>query len=129
MATYNLDPFLSAYDPEAFRSLGHRVVDTLAEHLGGVQRREGPVLPWREPQDALADWPADFTAAGGAALEVITGGNAPGELDACAALAVKFGLTASIGSDFHNPQLPWNTLGRLAKLPDCVTPVWRAHGL
>jgi L-2,4-diaminobutyrate decarboxylase len=66
MATSNLDPFLSAYDPEAFRSLGHRVVDSLADHLGGVQRREGPVLPWREPQDALADWPADFTAAGGA---------------------------------------------------------------
>jgi L-2,4-diaminobutyrate decarboxylase len=60
------DPFLTAYDPESFRALGHRVVDALAEHLGGVQQREGPVLPWREPAAALADWPADFTAAGGA---------------------------------------------------------------
>jgi len=60
------DPFLKAYDPEAFRALGHRVVDALADHLAGVQGRNGPVLPWREPQDALADWPADFTAAGGA---------------------------------------------------------------
>jgi L-2,4-diaminobutyrate decarboxylase len=31
-----------------------------------MQRREGPVLPWREPAAALADWPADFTPAGGA---------------------------------------------------------------
>ncbi len=42
-------------------------------------------------------------------------------------LAVKFGLAGSIGSDFHSPQLTWNPLGRLAKLPDCVVPVWRNH--
>jgi len=60
------DPYQKAYDPEAYRNLGHILVDVLADHLGGVQRREGPVLPWREPQDALADWPADFTAEGGA---------------------------------------------------------------
>lgn len=59
-------PFPAAYDPEAYRALGHRVVDALADHLAGVQRREGPVLPWREPQDAVADWPADFSPAGGA---------------------------------------------------------------
>jgi L-2,4-diaminobutyrate decarboxylase len=62
----HVSPFPAAYDPEAYRALGHQVVDALADHLAGVQRREGPVLPWREPQDALADWPADFTAAGGA---------------------------------------------------------------
>jgi predicted metal-dependent phosphoesterase TrpH len=95
---------------------------------GGVASLAHPAR-YRLSSGARRQLLADFAAAGGAALEVITGGNAPGELDACAALAVKFGLTASIGSDFHNPQLPWNTLGRLAKLPDCVTPVWRAHGL
>jgi L-2,4-diaminobutyrate decarboxylase len=57
--------FLSAYDPEAFRALGHQAVDALADHLAGVQRREGPVLPWREPAQALEDWPAAFTPAGG----------------------------------------------------------------
>ena len=60
------DPFLKAYDPEAFRRLGHQVVDALADHLRGVQLRQGPVLPWRDPQVALADWPADFTRGGGA---------------------------------------------------------------
>ena len=59
-------PFQAAYDPEAFRTLGHQVVDALAEHLAGVQGRNGPVLPWREPEQAMKDWPADFTAAGGA---------------------------------------------------------------
>ena len=38
--------------------------------------------------------------------------------DACAALAREFGLLGSVGSDFHDPQLAWNPLGRLAKLPD-----------
>jgi predicted metal-dependent phosphoesterase TrpH len=70
----------------------------------------------------------DFAAAGGTALEVVTGGNAAHQIDSCAAWAVSFGLRGSIGSDFHHPQLSWNPLGRLAKLPDCVTPVWRSHG-
>lgn len=70
----------------------------------------------------------DYAAAGGTALEVVTGGNAAHQIDSCAAWAVTFGLRGSIGSDFHHPQLSWNPLGRLAKLPDCVTPVWRSHG-
>lgn len=39
----------AAYDPELLREAGHRLADLLAEHLAGVQRRTGPVLPWREP--------------------------------------------------------------------------------
>jgi predicted metal-dependent phosphoesterase TrpH len=68
----------------------------------------------------------EFTAAGGTALEVVTGGNGAQHIEALSVLATKFGLTGSSGSDFHNPQQPWNPLGRLAKLPDCVVPVWRA---
>lgn len=58
------DPFRAAWDPEAFRALGHGMVDLLADHLASVQRREGPVLPWKEPGAALADWPPAFTAEG-----------------------------------------------------------------
>jgi predicted metal-dependent phosphoesterase TrpH len=72
---------------------------------------------------------ADFAAAGGTALEVVTGGNAPHLVEGCAAWALKFGFSASLGSDFHHPEVPWNPLGRLAKLPPGVTPVWRGHGL
>jgi predicted metal-dependent phosphoesterase TrpH len=70
---------------------------------------------------------ADFVAAGGGALEVVTGGNGAQHSEACAMLAMKFGLLGSVGSDFHDPRLTWNPLGRLAKLPDCVVPVWRSH--
>jgi predicted metal-dependent phosphoesterase TrpH len=68
---------------------------------------------------------ADFVAAGGGAIEVVSGGNGAQHMEASAMLAVKFGLLGSIGSDFHNPQQIWNPLGRSLKLPDCVVPVWR----
>jgi predicted metal-dependent phosphoesterase TrpH len=70
---------------------------------------------------------ADFKAAGGAALEVVTGANGAQHVEAVAMLAVKYGFMGSVGSDFHNPQLIWNPLGRSLKLPDCVTPVWRSY--
>jgi predicted metal-dependent phosphoesterase TrpH len=70
---------------------------------------------------------ADFVAAGGAALEVVSGGNGASHVEAVAQLAVKYGLMGSVGSDFHDPRLTWNPLGRSLKLPDCVTPVWRSH--
>jgi predicted metal-dependent phosphoesterase TrpH len=69
----------------------------------------------------------DFAAAGGAALEVVSGGNGAEHVESIAALAVKYGFMGSVGSDFHDPQLTWNPLGRSLKLPDCVTPVWRNH--
>jgi 3',5'-nucleoside bisphosphate phosphatase len=68
---------------------------------------------------------AEFKAAGGGALEVVTGGNGAQHSAASGALAVNFGLKGSVGSDFHGPEQAWNPLGRLAKLPDCVDPVWR----
>jgi 3',5'-nucleoside bisphosphate phosphatase len=69
----------------------------------------------------------DFVAAGGCALEVVTGANGAQHVDAMATLAVKYGLMGSVGSDFHDPQHTWNPLGRSLKLPDCVTPVWRNY--
>ncbi len=71
----------------------------------------------------------DFATAGGTALEVVSGGNGLQHVDACSMLANKYGLTGSVGSDFHDPKLAWNPLGRSLKLPDCVTPVWRSFGL
>jgi predicted metal-dependent phosphoesterase TrpH len=72
---------------------------------------------------------ADFAGAGGTALEVITGGNSPHTIDACAQLALNHGLEGSVGSDFHDPDLAWNRLGRSLKLPASVAPVWRKQGL
>jgi predicted metal-dependent phosphoesterase TrpH len=68
---------------------------------------------------------ADFAAAGGTALEIISGGNGAQHVEASTVLALKYGLAGSVGSDFHSPQFAWNPLGRSLKLPDCITPVWR----
>jgi 3',5'-nucleoside bisphosphate phosphatase len=70
---------------------------------------------------------ADFVAAGGAALEVVTGSNGAQHVEGATVLAMKYGLMGSVGSDFHNPEHTWNPLGRSLKLPDCVTPVWHSY--
>ncbi len=66
----------------------------------------------------------EFSAAGGTGMEVVCG-NARAHIEGLAQLAQRFGLAGSVGSDFHDPQLPWNPPGRLAKLPASVHPVWR----
>ncbi|MGA2343915.1 MAG: PHP domain-containing protein [Steroidobacteraceae bacterium] len=91
---------------------------------GGIASMAHP-LRYRLSSGARGRLLAEFVAAGGGAIEVITGANGAQHSHACAALARKFGLRASIGSDFHHPQLAWNPLGRLAKLPDGIEPVWR----
>jgi predicted metal-dependent phosphoesterase TrpH len=71
----------------------------------------------------------DFKAAGGVGLEVSLAGMGPGDADRVAALARRFDLAGSIGSDFHEPGLPWRPLGRFAKLPDRITPIMVHLGL
>lgn len=90
---------------------------------GGIASMAHP-LRYRLSSGARGRLFTEFAAVGGGALEVITGANGAQHAPACAALARKFGLRASIGSDFHHPQLAWNPLGRLAKLPDGIDPVW-----
>ena len=67
----------------------------------------------------------EFVTSGGKAIEVVAGANAVQNIEPAARWAVTHGLAGSAGSDFHDPQLSWNPLGRLAKLPGSVTPVWR----
>ena len=106
----------------------------LAEVLGWI-RAAGGVASLAHPArytlsaGARRQLLADFKSGGGIAIEVVAGGNATRHIDSSADLAVQFGFEGSIGSDFHDPQLTWNPLGRLAKLPDRVTPVWRGRGL
>jgi len=73
---------------------------------------------------ARRDLCADFAAAGGRGVEVITGGGSPSDREQAIALAVRCRLEGSVGSDFHDPAMPWNPPGRLAKLPGSVRPVW-----
>ena len=81
--------------------------------------------PHRYPlsNGVLRELLADFKAAGGVALEVSLAGMGPADADRLASLARRFDLAGSIGSDFHEPGLPWRPLGRFAKLPDRITPI------
>ncbi len=71
----------------------------------------------------LRELVAEFKAAGGLGLEISLPGMAAGDADRAASLARRFGLEGSVGSDFHEPDLPWRPLGRFAKLPDLITPI------
>jgi predicted metal-dependent phosphoesterase TrpH len=70
---------------------------------------------------------ADFAAAGGEGLEVVSGANGRQHIEACTQMASTHGFSGSVGSDFHSPQFAWNPIGRSLKLPDCITPVWRGR--
>jgi predicted metal-dependent phosphoesterase TrpH len=66
----------------------------------------------------------DFRAAGGSAMEVVTGHQAPNVTAILAQLAMDFGLAASCGSDFHDRSQTWSLPGRFTPLPSRLTPVW-----
>jgi len=65
-----------------------------------------------------------FVEAGGQAIEVANGGGGRDDHVAAAALARRFGLAGSKGSDFHDPDFPWIEIGRLAPVPPDIPVVW-----
>lgn len=67
---------------------------------------------------------AEFRAAGGQGIEVVTGSHTPDQVPLFADLAVEFGLSASAGSDFHAPGEGGRELGRLMPLPERCRPIW-----
>ncbi len=91
---------------------------------GGVASLAHP-LRYKLSAGARRQLITDFQIAGGLGVEVVTGGHAAAQIDTCAQLAMQFGLAGSVGSDFHHPHVSWNPLGRLAKLPIGVTPIWQ----
>ncbi len=66
----------------------------------------------------------DFRAAGGEAIEVVSGRQAGPETRTLAALCEQHQLSASTGSDFHQPGQHWAELGRQPAVPDDCRPVW-----
>ncbi len=52
-----------AYDPSSFRTLGHQVIDMLADHIEKVQTdQDTPVLSYRNPEEELSYWQKDFAS-------------------------------------------------------------------
>lgn len=72
----------------------------------------------------LRELVADFRAAGGDALEVVSGRQQAHESQQLAKLCADAGLAASTGSDFHQPDQYWAELGSQPGLPEGCTPVW-----
>ena len=66
----------------------------------------------------------DFAEAGGRAIEVVNGKQAPEQVAVLARLSQEFGFLASSGSDFHHPDAPWMALGSQTPLPSLCEPLW-----
>ena len=101
----------------------------LAEATAWITAAGGKAViahPMRYPLSAGArrEMCAEFKAAGGSGVEVVTGGGGSRDRELAISLAVRTGLEGSVGSDFHDPAVPWNPPGRLAKLPASIRPVW-----
>ncbi|MGI9290096.1 MAG: PHP domain-containing protein [Gammaproteobacteria bacterium] len=71
--------------------------------------------------DALV---SQFKLDGGQAIEVVCGQQNEQITDKLAKLAIRHGLYASCGSDFHRPGQPWAMPGNIPALPSGLSPVW-----
>ena len=78
---------------------------------------------YRLSSGGLRELTAAFVQEGGAALEASMAGMSPNDADRIASLCRRFKLLASMGSDFHDPSVPWNPLGRWLKLAAGLEPV------
>lgn len=65
-----------------------------------------------------------FKELGGEGIEIVTGRSSTDDIYKTRKYAKDFGLSGSVGSDFHSPDNVWVELGRLAELPADIKPVW-----
>ncbi len=66
----------------------------------------------------------EFRAFGGTAIEVVCGSHTRDDQRRFAAIAARFRLLASRGTDFHGPGESRTGFGQLPALPDGLVPVW-----
>jgi predicted metal-dependent phosphoesterase TrpH len=78
---------------------------------------------YRASAGQLRELTAAFASQGGVALEASMAGMSPNDADRIASLCRRFKLYASMGSDFHDPDVPWNPLGRWLKLAAGLEPI------
>jgi predicted metal-dependent phosphoesterase TrpH len=78
---------------------------------------------YRLSSGQLRELTAAFAQEGGRALEASMAGMSLNDADRIASLCRKHDLHASMGSDFHDPAVPWNPLGRWLKLAAGLRPV------
>lgn len=101
----------------------------LSDALGWIQAAGGVAViahPGRYKYSEMAFHALldEFKQLGGAGIEVVTGSHTVEEYSEYAQVARRFGLLASMGSDFHSPDESRADLGSLPPLPGDLKPVW-----
>ncbi len=104
----------------------HQIIGWI--HAAGGQAVLAHPLKYQLTATKMRALITDFAAAGGDALEVISGQQSHADTEALARLATDKKLSASCGSDFHTPDQRWQELGNFGSLPAHCHPVWRRLG-
>ena len=120
-----LVPGKPGYVPHQWAALAAAVQWILAAGGQAVLAHPGRYGLSAGAMDALLQ---EFRAAGGEAIEVVTGSHSPEQYRHFAALAAQYDLAASRGSDFHGPE-EGAEFGTLPPLDPALRPVWREWGL
>ncbi len=120
------DKYLSKGKPAYVPTVWADLTDVVSwiTQAGGVAVLAHP-LRYKLSAKWLSRMLSAFKQMGGQGIEVVTGRAGADEIRLSRQYALKHQLHASLGSDFHAPDSPWLELGRLAQLPEGVTPVWQ----
>jgi 3',5'-nucleoside bisphosphate phosphatase len=116
-----LVPGKPGYVPHQWAALADAVRWILAAGGQAVLAHPGRYGLSAGAMDALL---AEFRAAGGEALEVVTGSHSSEQMRHFGALAMHHEFAASRGSDFHGPE-EGAEFGSLPALDPALRPVWR----
>ena len=116
-----LVPGKPGYVPQQWAALADAVRWILAAGGQAILAHPGRYGLSAGAMDALLQ---EFRAAGGEALEVVTGSHSPEQSRHFGALAAHHGFAASRGSDFHGPD-EGAEFGTLPPLDPRLRPVWR----
>jgi 3',5'-nucleoside bisphosphate phosphatase len=109
------------YVPHQWASLAEAVAWITASGGIAVLAHPGRYRLTRHEREELL---GSFKELGGRAIEVVTGSHSPEQHITWGQYAQRFGLHASVGSDFHGPDESLRDLGALPPLPDGCRPVW-----
>jgi hypothetical protein len=116
-----LVPGKPGYVPHQWAALADAVRWILAAGGQAILAHPGRYGLSAGAMDALLQ---EFRAAGGEALEVVTGSHSPEQSRHFGALAAHHDFAASRGSDFHGPE-EGAEFGTLPPLDPALRPVWR----
>jgi len=98
------------------------IIDWIKE-AGGIAVLAHP-MKYRLTRSKLNELCRDFNAAGGQAIEVVSGAQAAADTAFLSSICREGNFLASCGSDFHRPDQSWASLGRFPAIPSTCTPVW-----